>query len=97
MVTLIELKFLSSSFSCSNCSIRVVRAYPLIEIRQTVPCRASRAIRGSSISVDSTLPPLRSGVPKNETEFLGAVEASPGLGLQFGCQEVAAAHALDAK
>ena len=38
--TLIELNF---------------RAYPLIEMRQPVPCRA---IRGNSISVNSTLPPL---------------------------------------
>ena len=38
--------------SSSNFSIRVVRAHPLIKIRQTVPCRA---IRGSSILVDSTL------------------------------------------
>ena len=36
-------------------SIRAFRAYPLIEIRQTVLCRA---IRGNSISVNSTLPPL---------------------------------------
>ena len=36
------------------CSIRDVRAYLLTEIRQTVPCRA---IRGNSISVNSTLPP----------------------------------------
>ena len=37
--------------SRSNCSIR---AYRLIEIRYTVPCRA---IRGNSISVNGTLPP----------------------------------------
>ena len=37
--------------------IRVVRAYPLIEIRPTAPCRA---VRGNSISVNSTLPPLLS-------------------------------------
>ena len=42
--TLIELEL----------SIRVFRAYPLMEIRQMVPCRA---IRGDSISVNSTLPP----------------------------------------
>ena len=42
---LIELKFLNSSFSTSNLSIRAVRARPLIEARQTVPCRA---IRGKS-------------------------------------------------
>ena len=37
----------SSSSLCSN---RAFRAYPLIEIRQTVPCRA---IRGNSISLNS--------------------------------------------
>ena len=36
--------------SSSNFSIRAFRAYPLIEVRQAVPCRA---IRGSSISVSS--------------------------------------------
>ena len=41
--------------SSSNLSILVVVAYPLIETRQTVPCRA---IRGNSISIISTLPPL---------------------------------------
>ena len=40
--------------SSSNFSIRAFRAYPLIEIRQTVP---HRAIRGNSISVNSSLPP----------------------------------------
>ena len=50
--TLIELKFVNSSCSSSNFSIRVFRAYPLVEIRQTVPCRA---IRGSSIRVSSAL------------------------------------------
>ena len=44
--TLIELKSLNSSFSSF---------FLLIEIRQTVPYRA---IRGNSISVNSTLPPL---------------------------------------
>ena len=43
--TLIELKFLNSSFSNSTFSIRVVRAYLLTEIIQTAPCRA---IRGKS-------------------------------------------------
>ena len=43
--TLIELKFLHSSFSSSNLSIRAFRAYPLAESRQTVPCSA---IRGKS-------------------------------------------------
>ena len=45
METLVELKFLDSSFSSSNCSVRVFRAYPLVEICQEVPCRA---IRGKS-------------------------------------------------
>ena len=40
--------------SSSNFSIRAFRAYPLVETRQTVPCRA---IRGDRISVSSTLPP----------------------------------------
>ena len=37
--------------------VQASRAYPLAEIRQTVPCRT---IRGNSISVNSTLPPLLS-------------------------------------
>ena len=74
--TLIELKCLDSRFSSSNFPIRVFRAYPLIEIRQTVPCRASRAIRGSSISVSSTRPPLLQvsasrGGPRPVLESLG--------------------------
>ena len=43
--------------SSSNFPIRVVRAYPLIEIRQTI---IHRAVRGNGISVNSTLPPLTS-------------------------------------
>ena len=34
--TLIELKFLNSSFSNSTLSVRAFRAYPLIEIRQAI-------------------------------------------------------------
>ena len=58
--TLIELRFLHSSLSRSNLSNRVVRACPLIEARQTVAeqFEASRAIRGSTISVIGTVPPL---------------------------------------
>ena len=41
--------------SSSIFSIRAFRVYPLIEIRLPVPCRTTR---GSSISVNSTLPPL---------------------------------------
>ena len=40
--TLIELKFVDSIFSSSNLWIRVFRACPLVDIRQTVPCRAMR-------------------------------------------------------
>ena len=40
----------------SNFSTRVVRAYPLIETRQTVP---GRAIRGKCVSINGTLPPLK--------------------------------------
>ena len=57
--TLIELKFLNSSFSSSNLSTRAFRACPLVEIGRTVPCRA---IRGNSISVNSTLPPFNVAV-----------------------------------
>ena len=39
----------------SNCSIRVFRAYLLIEITQAVP---NRATRGNGVSVKSPLPPL---------------------------------------
>ena len=56
--TLIELKSLNSSFSSSNCSIRVVRAYPLVELRQTAPCRA---FRGKSS--DSRQQHLSQGLP----------------------------------
>ena len=51
---LFELELLNSSFSSSNFSIRAVRACPLVETRQIVP---RRAIRGSGISVNGTLPP----------------------------------------
>ena len=40
--------------SSSSFLIRAFLAYPLVEIRQTVPRRATR---GNSISVNSTLPP----------------------------------------
>ena len=43
-------------WSNSNFSIRAFPAYPLIGIRQTVPCRA---IRADGISVNSTLPPFQ--------------------------------------
>ena len=37
--TLTERKFLNSSFSSSDFSIRAFRAYPLVEIRQAIPER----------------------------------------------------------
>ena len=52
--TLIELNVLNSSLSSSTFPIRAFRAHPLIEIRKAAPCRA---IRGNSISVNSTFPP----------------------------------------
>ena len=42
------------AWSSTRLWIRAFRAYPLIEIRQTAPCRA---IRGNSISINSILPP----------------------------------------
>ena len=49
----------SSNFSNRAFRARIYKLYsfefPLVETRQTVPCRA---IRGNSISVNSTLPPL---------------------------------------
>ena len=50
--------------SSLNLSIRVFRAYPLIDIRQTVPCRA---IRGNSSSANSTLPPPK--YPRPPADF----------------------------
>ena len=61
--TLIELKFFNSSFPSSTFSIRAFRAYPFVlNLDNQLPVErfeASRAIRGSSISVSSTLPPHR--------------------------------------
>ena len=64
METLIELKYLNLSFSSSTNVIRAFRAYPLVEIRQTVPCRA---IRGNSISVNSTLTPSQKWPPLRQS------------------------------
>ena len=48
---------------------RAFRAYPLIEIRQTVPCRA---IRGNSVSVNRTLPPsLYTRSPLEDSRLFG--------------------------
>ena len=69
---LIELKFINLSFSNSNFSIRAFRACPPIEHRKQLlveQFEASRALRGSSISVGSTLPPLlNSAKPRRATE-----------------------------
>ena len=53
---LIELESLHSSFSSSNFSIRAFRLDKQFPVEQF---EASRAIRGSSISVSSTLPPSK--------------------------------------
>ena len=64
---MIRLETLKPS-SSSSFSVRVFRAYPLVEIRQTVPCQA---IRGSSISVrpDSRLTFPESLVGKHRSRF----------------------------
>ena len=75
--TLIELKCLNSSFSNSNFSIRAFRAYPLIETRQMVPCRA---IRGNSISVNSALPPSQLfSAPSVGVQVAACWSCQPGL------------------
>ena len=75
--TLIELEFLNSSFSSSNFSIRAFRD-PLVEIRQTVPCRA---IRGKSSDLGQQYlsqqhPPPLLGVDD-------AVRGGPGAGADY--------------
>ena len=67
METLIELKLLNSSFSSSHFSIRVFRAYPLIDIRHTVPCRAIR-----HKSSDSRQQYLNQQYPPPSQKFTGA-------------------------
>ena len=62
--------------SSSDLSIRVVRAYPLFEVRQTVPCRA---IRGSSISVDSAPPPHLTRARCGEAPFRACRSPTPSL------------------
>ena len=59
---LIELKFLNSSFSSSNFLLKLDKHFPVEQFE------ASRAIRGSSISVRSSLPPsppLRLMIPES--------------------------------
>ena len=64
--------------SSSNCSILVVRAHPLIELRQIIPCRA---IRGNRISVNSTLPPpLDSRTCINQGWRNHGAPGNPGFG-----------------
>ena len=55
--TLIELNFLNSSHSSSNCSIRFVRAYPLVEIRQTAPVEQFEATLSQSTVPSPLLTP----------------------------------------
>ena len=64
--------------SRSSFSIRAFRAYILIEIRQTVPCRA---IRGNSISVNSTLPPLLTSLIRRGSFLLSYVRHEHTLGI----------------
>ena len=65
--------------SSSKCPIRAFRVVYLIEIRKTAPCRA---IRGNSISVNRTLPPLASSVRKViPPNCLGEHGASKVIGL----------------
>ena len=69
--TLIELRFLNSSFLSSNFSVRAFRACPPVKIiKKTVPCRA---IRGNSISVNSTLSPLSVSRSARRSDFDGHV------------------------
>ena len=64
--------------SSSNFSIRACRAYSPIEIRQTAPCRA---IRGDSISFNSTLPPsYRSRVAGNTIAYYSAMNVCEAEG-----------------
>ena len=56
--------------SSSNFSIRVGRVYPLIKTRQAVPCRA---IRGNSISVNSTPLLIKYLCPEFVLETTGTV------------------------
>ena len=51
------------SSSSSNCSVPVARAYPLIGIRQTVPCRAFEATASQS-----TVPSHCRGAPQGATQ-----------------------------
>ena len=57
--TLIELKFLNSSFSSSNCSIRAFRAYPLIDIKLTVPYRPVEQFEATLSQSTVPSPPLQ--------------------------------------
>ena len=57
METLIELKFINSLFSNSDFSIQVVRAHPLIEIRQTIIEQFEATVSQSSVPS----PPLKQG------------------------------------
>ena len=80
--------------SSSNLSILVVRACPLVEIRQPV---SYRAIRGNSVSVNCTLPPLTraAGTPRlsrgRRTRSTGRATAScpgPSASRSAKCEEL---------
>ena len=62
--------------SSSNFSIQAFRVYTLVEIGQMVPCRA---IRGTSISVNSTLPPLEGRLLRKAADLYLNVERRHSL------------------
>jgi hypothetical protein len=78
--TLIELRFLNSSFSSSDSSFRAFRAHPLVEIGQAVPCRA---IRGNTTSVNSTLPPSHTS-SHDSINFVGSTPRSQSARWLYG-------------
>ena len=68
--TLIELKFIDSSFSSSNFSNRASRAYPLIGIRQSIPYRANRGKSSHSSRLYLSLLTVSSLPPKHPEIFV---------------------------
>ena len=77
-ISLIELEFMNSSCSNSNLSARVVRAYPLIGTRQTVPCRA---IRGDVERFEAAV--SQSAVPSPPLRYFTALHLAVELGRDF--------------
>ena len=73
--------------SSSNCSIRAFRAYYLIEVRQTIICRA---IRADSISINSTISPSHLSVTRLRATCCRTGPTAFGLNAEMwlwcGCQ-----------